>query len=152
MKAGSFFIISALFTFYIAAAQDISLGIYAINPSQPSRCPLLLKLINTEETYCILEQPIIAAADFVGVSEIYIDEVKKITVFNIQLTEEGAKKINTLTSGFAQIRLAMVLDKQIISVLEPNGKVINGVVKLWQDGSNAEFRRLHQKFVKILNR
>ena len=149
MKGGSIFIILVVFTIYFAAAQDLALGIHAINPTK-GRCPLSLKLINTEEVYCILAQPIISADDFVGVSEIYEDETKKISVFNVQLTKAGAHKINTLTEGFTQIRLAMVLDNEIISVLSSSGNVTNGVVKLWQDGSDAELRRLRQKFIRML--
>ncbi len=149
MKTGGIIIILGIFTIYFPAAQNLALGIHAINPSQ-GRCPLSLKLINTEEVYCILDQPVISPDDFLGVSEIYYDETKKISVFNIQLTEAGANKINMLTEGFTQIRLAMVLDNEIISILSPSGNVTNGVVKLWQDGSNAELRRLRQKFIRIL--
>ncbi|MBK7872836.1 MAG: hypothetical protein IPJ74_20260 [Saprospiraceae bacterium] len=152
MKATTLTFLLLTFALVLSFSQDLTLGIHAVNPTKGMKCQLKLKLANTKQSYCILETPIVTAADFIGVGEIYVDTLQKLAVFDLLLNETAAKKVYTLSKGFQDIQLAMVVDQRIVSILSSRGNVINGVVRFSQEGGTYDdLKNLQQKLLRAVN-
>ncbi|MDX1941994.1 MAG: hypothetical protein SFU99_15640 [Saprospiraceae bacterium] len=152
MKVAALTLLLVAFIRVLSFSQDLTLGIHAVNPTKGMKCQLKLKLQNTKESYCILQTPIVTASDFTGVGEIYVDTLQKLAVFDLLLNETAAKKVYTLSKGFQDIQLAMVVDQRIVSILSSKGNVVNGVVRFSQEGGTYDdLRRLQQTLMRAIN-
>lgn len=132
-------------------AQKLEEGIYFTSRSM-NECYKKLKLLNTDDYYCILEKPIIELERFYSVSDIYVDSASGMRSIDLKLDSIGKETLKTTTRIFKGRTLGLIVDGKLVSKLFVQSTVSEGIFKFQQTGHSNEIFWIRRKLMDAIKR
>lgn len=102
-----------------------------------------IMLLNSETSVCISDRPIITFDQFEDIGVIEADYEKGIRKFSITLSEEGSKRLTTITKIYEGKNLAFVTNNQAICLMNVHGVITSGKVIVTEDLSESSLQYVH---------
>lgn len=96
-----------------------------------------IKLMNSETFACVSDQPIISFDQFEDIGAIEADYEKGIRKFSITLSEEGSKRLTTISKIYEGKNLALVTNNRAICLMNVPGVITSGKVIVTEDLNDA---------------
>lgn len=107
-----------------------------------------LRLKNTEEFICILDNPLITVNDFKAVSPLEENIQKNTREFSILMNKDGKRKLSSISKLYRGKHLAFVVDNEVICLMLVKGEIINGKFKVLEDLNYSSLKQVHKKMQK----
>jgi len=122
-------------------------GIYITMNLELDLCHHKIKLINSENLYCLSEEPILDLNAFERVEEIIYDSIYELRKFRIVLTQKGADYLNTIGTKLPDHSIALVVNNMLVSVIDLNGATDTRSIIIWDYADNQAMEWVHQTLI-----
>ncbi len=127
----------------ISFSQSDNDGVY-LEFEEKGRSYKKINLLNAEKYVCISDKPVINTGDYDNIGKIEFDSVSNMRKFEINLSEEGSKKLVAVSKLYAGKNLAFVVDDEVICLMKVPGVISNGKIIVTEDPRHSYLQKVYQ--------
>lgn len=144
-------IIGVIFTALEVVAQS-NPGMYLTMDLELEICDHKLKLLNTEEVYCLSEEPIIKFDLLEKVEEMVYDSLFEMRKFRIVMTTKGANYISTVAKKLPDLQIGLVVNGILVSIIDLEGIYNARSIIIWDYNDSQAMDWVHRSLVRMVEK
>jgi len=122
-------------------------GIYITMNLELDLCHHKIKLLNSENLYCLSEEPILELSAFERVEELIYDSLFEMRKFRIVLTQKGSDYLSTIGTKLPNHKIALVVNGILVSVIDLDGTSSARSIIIWDLSDSQAMEWVHRSLV-----
>ena len=123
-------------------------GIYITMNLELDLCHHKIKLLNSENLYCLSEEPILELNAFERVEELIYDSLFEMRKFRIVLTQKGADYLSTIGTKLPDHNIALVVNGILVSVIDLDGTSYTRSIIIWDFSDSQAMEWVHRTLIE----
>ena len=123
-------------------------GMYLTMDLDMELCDNKMKLLNSEVSYCLSQEPIIEPDLFERVGALVYDSIFQMRRFRIVLTEKGADYIARIAKKLPGHQLGLIINGILVSVIELEGNYSARSIIIWDQNDSQAMEWVHRSLVQ----
>ena len=127
-------------------------GLYLTMDLDIELCDNKAKLLDSEQIYCLSQEPIIEPDLFEKVDLLVYDSIFEMRRFRIVLTEKGADYIATVAKKLPGHQLGLIVNGILVSIIDLEGIYSARSIIIWDKNDSQAMEWLHRSLVNHVSR
>ena len=127
-------------------------GLYLTMDLDMELCDNKAKLLNSEQSFCLSQEPIIEPDLFERVESLVYDSIFEMRRFRIVLTKKGADYIATVAKKLPGHQLGLIVNGILVSVIDLEGIYSARSIIIWDKNDSQAMEWLHRSLVNHVSK
>jgi len=127
-------------------------GMYLTMDIDLELCENKVKLLNTEQAYCLSQEPIIELDLIEYIDSLVYDSTFQMKRFRMILTLKGADYVTTVAKKLPSHQLGLIVSGILVSVIELEGIYSARSIIIWDQNDSDAMEWIHRSLVNKVNK
>lgn len=127
-------------------------GMYLTMDLDMELCDNKMKLLNSGNSYCLSQEPIIEPDLFEKVDALVYDSIFEMRRFRIVLTKKGADYVASIAKKLPGHQLGLIVNGILVSVIDLDGIYSARSIIIWDQNDSQAMEWVHRSLVKHVSK
>ena len=137
-----------IFLFPLMLVGQAKPGLYLTMDMDMEICDHKMKMLKTDQVFCLSEEPLLEYDSFERVGQLVYDSAFSMHRFSIVLTKKGADFVSTIATKLPGHQLALVVNGILVSLIDLDGISYAGSIMIWDVNNSESIVWIHRSLVK----